>query len=190
VKSTEGPKVRPVYLVLLIMVPALVLAVIMTVGDALRSPIERTASLEPVEHSIAGHRFIIPKAFLYSRKEHSPEIIELKGGIRMAETVPNLAPYSEERAWMYETPTNYRRVISFGIWGFKYGTGLWEPYFTPEFLATCKKERFGLRVCPHPWRRNYDIFVKIAGDRKYAWECSRPGKNVNDFCEAEFPLLD
>lgn len=181
---------RPVTLVLLIMVPAVLLAVVLVLGEALKSPIERTASLEPVEHVIMGHRFRMPKAFLYFRRDFSPGDHDLHGGIMMAATVPDLAPYSEDRAWMYEAPTNYRRMVNFGLWGIKYGTGLQDRYFTPEFQATCLGERMGLRLCPDPDRDHKEIFLKIDGNRKFAWVCDRPGLNINDLCEASFPLME
>jgi hypothetical protein len=91
---------------------------------------------------------------------------------------------------VYEPPSLFLLVVHFNLWGIKNGTGRWEPYFTPEFLATCTDLRYHLMQCPDPLFDSHEVFVKIDGDRKYAWRCGKPGITPNSFCQGQFPLID
>ena len=99
----------------------------------------RTSSLEPVEHVIMGHRFRIPKAYLYLEEEWSPGVRGLKTHALMEGSLPDIAPYSRETAPLHKDyRSGTRQIVDFSLRGIKYGIGLRKKYFGPEYLEECR----------------------------------------------------
>ncbi len=145
-----------------------------------------TESTKPVEQSILGRRFRVTEAYFRRPIDRVSRDMGLDGAMMMFATFPDLLPYAKERAWMYEPPSLFLLVVHFSLWGIKKGTGLWEPYFTPEFLATCTEFRYHLMQCPHPWSQLDEVYVKVDGDRKYAWRCIKAGVLPGSNCQGSF----
>ena len=76
----------------------------------------RTSSLEPVEHVIMGHRFRIPKAYLYLEEEWSPGVWGLKTHALMEGSLPDIAPYSRETAPLHKDyRSGTRQIVDFSL---------------------------------------------------------------------------
>ena len=150
----------------------------------------RTSSLEPVEHVIMGHRFRIPKAYLYLEEEWSPGVRGLKTHALMEGSLPDIAPYSRETAPLHKDyRSGTRQIVDFSLRGIKYGIGLRKKYFGPEYLEECRGKRLNFRVCKATSDRD-EIPVHIDGEKKIAFNCDKDGTVPSPSCGGSFPLID
>ncbi|MDP6573507.1 MAG: hypothetical protein QGI63_08480 [Rhodospirillales bacterium] len=150
----------------------------------------RTSSLEPVEHVLMGHRFRIPKAYLYLKKQWAPRIPEPGNPLLMEGSLPGIAPYSKETAPLHKDyRSGYRQIVHFSLRGIKYGIGLDEEYFEPRYLEECRGKRLDFRVCRATFNDD-EILVQIDGEKKIAFKCSKDGTVPSPHCEGWFPLID
>ena len=180
-------------IVLTIMIPSVILAVVLVLGEALRSPFDQTVSLEPVDHTIMGHRFRVPKAYLILREDWFSRELGPRSGILMAGTLPNIEPYTEQTAHMWEGIEHLLEMVDFDLWGITFGNGLSEEYFQAEYLRKCIPGPLDFLVCEYPYGVapvSQDVLIKAKGDKKIALLCSKPGAHRKEFCRGNFPLID
>ncbi len=183
-------RVTPTGTVLVIMISATTLAIALALGRALMSPFGHTTSQGSIEHTVVGHRFRVPKAYISLREDWQiSKEFGSSEGILMEGTLPDIAPYSEVTAHLYKDGVTPDEAVSFSLWGIKYGTGLWDDYYTQEFLSQCNNERAGFMVCKGS-TDSREVLVRVRGKKKIALECAKEGTNPRNSCQGQFPLFD
>ncbi len=150
----------------------------------------RTSSLEPVEHVLMGHRFRMPKAYLYLEKQWSPRVPEPGNPLLMEGSLPGIAPYSRETAPLHKDyRSGTRQIVDFSLRGIKYGIGLRKKYFEPEYLKECRGKRLYFRICKARFDDD-EVLVHIDGEKRIALDCRKDGTVPSPHCKGSFPLID
>ena len=170
-------------------------AAAMVSPDATAGP---APSIDPdaAEFTIMGHRFRIPKVYLTQAEDLPGRTIDSSGdAVFMKVALPNLAPITKRDTDYYKWGEGFSDVISFGLWARPGGAGPVKGYFLPESLKKCSGPREGYLTCPH-WLdedgsnlfKDIEVFVRIDGDRRFAFECHKDDSAPSPHCRIDLPL--
>ena len=140
-------------------------------------------SVDPdaAEFTIMGHRFRIPRVYLTQAEDLPGRTIDSSGeAVFMKVALPNLAPITKRDTDYYKWGEGSSDVVRFGLWARPGGAGPVKGYFLPESLKKCTGPREGYLTCPH-WLdedgsnlfKDIEVFVRIDGDRRFAFECHK-----------------
>ena len=150
------------------------------------------------EFTIMGHRFRIPKVYLTQAEDLPGRTINSSGeAVFMKVTLPNLAPITKRDTDYYKWGEGFSVVIDFGLWARPGVAGPIKRYFLPESLKKCTGPREGYLTCPH-WLdedgsnlfKDIEVFVRIDGDRRFAFECHKDDSARIPQCTIDLPLSD
>jgi hypothetical protein len=167
------------------------------VVDATAAP---APSVDPdvAEFTIMGHRFRIPKVYLTQVEDLPGRTIDSSGeAVFMKVALPNLAPITKRDTDYYKWGEGFSDVIDFGLWARPGVAGPIKRYFLPESLKKCTGPREGYLTCPH-WLdedgsnlfKDIEVFVRIDGDRRLAFECRKEDSAPFPHCTIDLPLSD
>ena len=149
-------------------------------------------SVDPdaAEFTIMGHRFRIPRVYLTQAEDLPGRTIDSSGdAVFLKVALPNLAPITKRDTDYYKWGEGSSDVISFGLWARPRGAGPVKGYFLPESLKKCTGPREGYLTCPH-WLdedgsnlfKDIEVFVRIDGDRRFAFECHKDDSARSPHC--------
>ena len=177
---------------------ALVAAGLGLAAAALASPGATAApapSVDPdaAEFTIMGHRFRVPKVYLSGLQKVIERTPEYKGDlVHMRAVMPDLIPITKRDTKYDKGGKALREVVIFEILAAPGYAGPNENYFKPEYLKKCGGPKDGYLVCPHDFELydDHEVFVRVEGKHKFAFDCDKEGTQFNDLCEIELPLLD
>ncbi|MCH9053692.1 MAG: hypothetical protein IIA72_21995 [Proteobacteria bacterium] len=167
------------------------------VPDATAAP---APSVDPdaAEFTIMGHRFRIPRVYLTQAEDLPGRTIESSGdAVFMKVALPNLAPITKRDTDYYKWGEGFTDVISFGLWARPGVAGPIKHYFLPESLKKCTGPREGYLTCPH-WLdedgsnlfKDLEVFVRIDGDRRFAFECHKDDSAPSPQCTIDLAFSD
>ena len=155
-------------------------------------------SVDPdaAEFTIMGHRFRIPKVYLTQAEDLPGRTINSSGeAVFMKVALPNLAPITKRDTDYYKWGEGSSDVISFGLWARPGVAGPIKRYFLPESLKKCTGPREGYLTCPHRLDeegsnlfKDIEVFVRIDGDRRFAFECRKEDSVPSPHCRIDLPL--
>ena len=162
------------------------------------NPFGYSMSLEPVDLSLAGHRFRIPKAYM-TKREH------WKGGavtsIGLEAVLPDMKPYGEDTKHLFKSDEEIARNPGLGELVTIEIDTIEEPspfrvrderYLEADFPARCAPWRYGFVRCPRldsSGFRHAKIYVKQARPRPYIFRCDGD-RIAGGSCGGFFPLAE
>ncbi len=152
-------------------------------------------SVDPdaAEFTIMGHRFRVPKVYLSESHKVVERTPEYKGdSVLMKAALPDLVPITERDTDYYKWGEGFTDVITFHISAEPGHAGPDEDYFKEENLRKCNGPQDGYLVCPHVFEpdRHHEVFVRVEGNRRLAFDCIKEGARPSPNCVIELPLLD
>ncbi len=148
---------------------------------------------EVAEFTIMGHRFRIPKVYLSESHQVVERTPEYTGDSALMEAaLPDLLPITTRDTDYYKWGKGRSDVITFHISAEPGHAGPDEDYFKQDYLRKCGGPKDGYLVCPHDFELydDHEVFVRVQGKHKFAFDCDKEGTQFNDLCEIELPLLD
>ncbi len=165
---------------------------------ALASPDATAApapSVDPdaAEFTIMGHRFRVPKVYLSGLQKVIERTSEYKGdSVHMRAVMPDLIPITKRDTKYDKGGKALREVVIFEILAAPGYAGPDEDYFKEEYLKKCTGQKDGYLVCPHEFELydDHEVFVRVEGKHKFAFDCDKEGTHINDTCVIKLPLLD
>lgn len=145
------------------------------------------------EFTIMGHRFRIPRVYLTQAEDLPGRTINSWGdAVFMEAALPDLLPITKRDTDYYRWGEGFSDVIDFQIWARPGHAGPDEHYFKQENLKKCGGPKDGYLVCPHVFEpyRHHEVFVRVEGNRRLAFDCIKEGARPSPNCVIELPLLD
>ena len=165
------------------------------VADATAAPAPSVGS-DAAEFTIMGHRFRIPRVYLTQPEDLPGRTIDSWGdAVFMEASLPDLLPITKRDTDYYKWGKGVSDVISFGLWARPGGAGPVKRYFLPESLKKCSGPRERYLTCPH-WLdeegsnlfKDIEVFVRIDGDRRFAFECRKENSVPSPHCRIDLPF--
>ena len=157
-------------------------------------------SVDPdaAEFTIMGHRFRIPRVYLTQAEDLPGRTIDSSGdAVFLKVALPNLAPITKRDTDYYKWGEGFSDVISFGLWARPRGAAPVKGYFLPESLKKCSGPREGYLTCPHRLDeegsnlfKDIEVFVRIDGDRRFAFECRKEDSVPSPHCRIDLAFSD
>ncbi len=145
------------------------------------------------EFTIMGHRFRIPKVYLSESHQVVRRTPEYKGdSVLMKAALPDLIPITKRDTDYYKWGEGFTDVVTFHISAEPGHAGPDEYYFKEETLRKCDGPRDGYLVCPHKSELldHQEVLVRVEGERRLAFDCTKLGARPSPNCVLILPLLD
>ncbi len=160
--------------------------------DATAAP---APSVDPdaAEFTIMGHRFRVPKVYLSGLQKVIERTPEYKGdSVHMRAVMPDLIPITKQDTKYDKGGKALREVVRFEILAAPGYAGPNKDFFRDEYLRTCIGRRDGYLVCPHPTSvlDIYEVLVRVEGNRRLAFDCTKEDARPSPHCRITLPLLD
>ncbi|WP_158498800.1 hypothetical protein [Magnetospira sp. QH-2] len=170
------------------MVMAMAAVAVVLLGGPV-SDMGRTDSLEPVDLTLKGHEFQVPKAYLWYKPQWDGAV---ENAVLMAAVwgtdQAGLRPFSEETKAFFKGGMGLPYKVSFDLFAMVPGEQLEDLYFKPGYQETCQWEREGFKVCPHPETPHfYEVLVNSNGERPLALTCRKQAVDRSPFCTVDLP---
>ncbi|GAB6054568.1 hypothetical protein JCM17960_33880 [Magnetospira thiophila] len=160
-------------------------AIAVTLWTGPMAEMGQTDSLQPVDLTLKGHEFQIPKAFLWYKPNWEGKV---DGAIHMTAVWPDFKPYGEDTKAFFQGGLGLPYKISFDLYALAPGAHLNDLYFKPGFLATCPRERSGFKVCAHPdTPQLFDVLVRPDPQQPLALVCRKTETERSPFCLTDLP---